>query len=513
MIFKSVEVNFMLSPRLRLVRNCALSMLLLCSVGWTEGLAQSGKEFSGLKSMHANGALTTGFAVNLRTGEVLGEWNPDTRVTPASVSKVVLAAAALERFGSEYSIETRFYSTGPVKNGVLKGDLVFEGAGDPSLTNEKLWFLTTDVARAGIRKVEGQLVVNTSRFGYIEPDLDRKLAARRSRHAYDSPLSAAAVNFSVMGVVVSPGDSPGARAHLALEPYDLDTTRVQGSVKTQGGDLSRVAVTRTRAGLQDVFTASGHVGQLSWPTRVYRSVSDADQYAGAVLKAFLEKEGIQIPRGVRIERQPRKDMGRPLASVEGFPMAWQLLGLFKVSNNFIADMMTILLDLDDKKQFGATLEGGANQLESYMSMVLQKAPKPYQSSSDGIVMQSGSGLTHDNKLSARDVVAVLQRMYVNSREFPSFLNALPVPGAEGTVKKRFQSEQTKHLRDRLRAKTGTLSEPHDAIGLAGYSRLKDGDWVAFCAMVNGSIRRPNVGIEFARETIDDDLGRLLPPEM
>jgi D-alanyl-D-alanine carboxypeptidase/D-alanyl-D-alanine-endopeptidase (penicillin-binding protein 4) len=190
-----------------------------------------------------------------------------------------------------------------------------------------------------------------------------------------------------------------------------------------------------------------------------------------------------------------------------------LLGLFKVSNNFIADMMTILLDLDDKKQFGATLEGGANQLESYMSMVLQKAAKPYQSSSDGIVMQSGSGLTHENKLSARDVVAVLQRMYVNSREFPSFLNALPVPGAEGTVKKRFQSEQTKHLRDRLRAKTGTLSEPHDAIGLAGYSRLKDGDWVAFCAMVNGSTKRPNVGIEFARETIDDDLGRLLPPEM
>ena len=102
---------------------------------------------------------------------------------------------------------------------------------------------------------------------------------------------------------------------------------------------------------------------------------------------------------------------------------------------------------------------------------------------------------------------------MDSREFPAFLNALPMPGAEGTVKKRFQSEQTKHLRDRLRAKTGTLSEPHDAIGLAGYSRLKDGDWVAFCAMVNGSAKRPNVGIEYARETIDEDLGRLLPPEL
>lgn len=503
----------MQTPRQTLVRNCALSILMLSLAGERGAQAQSKQAFGGLQTLAASGALATAFAVNLRTGEVLGEMSPDTRVTPASVSKVILAAAALERFGSEHSIQTKFYATGPVKNGVLKGDLVFEGAGDPSLTNEKLWFLTTDVARAGIRKVEGQLVVNTSRFGYIEPDIDRRLASKRSRHAYDSPLSAAAVNFSVMGVVVSPGEGPGERAHVALEPYDLDTTKIQGAVRTQPGEFSRVAVTRTRSGLQDIFTASGHVGQKASPTRVYRSVSDADQYAGAVLKAFLEKEGIQLTRGVRIERTPRSELGRPLASVEGFPLAWQLLGLFKVSNNFIGDMLTIQLDLDDKKQFGATLAGGALQLENYMSFALQNAPAPYRSKPDGIVMQSGSGLTHENKLSARDVVAVLQRMYMDSREFPAFLNALPMPGAEGTVKKRFQSEQTKHLRDRLRAKTGTLSEPHDAIGLAGYSRLKDGDWVAFCAMVNGSAKRPNVGIEYARETIDEDLGRLLPPEL
>jgi D-alanyl-D-alanine carboxypeptidase/D-alanyl-D-alanine-endopeptidase (penicillin-binding protein 4) len=293
----------------------------------------------------------------------------------------------------------------------------------------------------------------------------------------------------------------------------LDTTRIQGSVKTQNGELSRVAVTRTRAGAHDVFTASGHVGQLAFPTRVYRSVSDPDEYAGAVLKAFLEKEGIQIGRGVRIERSVRSETGRPLASVEGFPMGWQLLGLFKVSNNFIGDMLTIQLDLNGNKNSGATLEGGAAQLEAYMFDTISKAPSSLKSNVTGLALQSGSGLTHENRLSARDVVAVLQRMYSNTREFPAFLNALPMPGAEGTVKKRFQTEQTVHLRERLRAKTGTLSEPHDAVGLAGYSRLKDGDWVAFCAIVNGTGKRPNVGIELARETIDEDLGQLLPPEM
>jgi D-alanyl-D-alanine carboxypeptidase/D-alanyl-D-alanine-endopeptidase (penicillin-binding protein 4) len=227
----------------------------------------------------------------------------------------------------------------------------------------------------------------------------------------------------------------------------------------------------------------------------------------------MEREGIRFGRGVRIERTVRKDMGRPIASVEGFPLGWQLLGLFKVSNNFIGDMLTIQLDLNEQKTSGATLEGGAAQLEGYVRNVLAKTQSPYKSNPAGIALDSGSGLTHDNRLSARDVVAVLHQMYTNAREFPPFLNALPVPGAEGTVKKRFQTEQTRHLRERLRAKTGTLSEPHDAVGLAGYSRLKDGDWVAFCALVNGTPRRPSVGIELARETIDEDLGLLLPPEM
>ena len=116
-------------------------------------------------------------------------------------------------------------------------------------------------------------------------------------------------------------------------------------------------------------------------------------------------------------------------------------------------------------------------------------------------------------MSARDVVAVLQRMYSNTREFPAFLSALPVPGAEGTVKNRFASRNTSHLRDRLRAKTGTLSEPRDAVGLAGYSRLASGDWIAFCTIVNGSDKNPSVGIESARRTIDEDLGELLPAEL
>lgn len=499
--------------RATIIRKFALSMLSLATLTHASARGADPESFDGLRKLDANGARVTAFALNLRTGEVLGEWNPDQRLTPASVSKIVIAAAALEKFGSEHTFKSSLFTTGVVRNGVLKGDLVFAGAGDPYLTNEKLWFLATDVARAGIRRIDGHLVVNSGLFDVQDAGIDRKLATKKSRNAYDSPLSAAALNFSVMGFVVSPGQGVGDKAHLALEPYSLETSQIVGQVKTTAGRSSRVSVTRVKRGQTDVFAASGSIGQLSDPVRVYRSVSDPDSYAASVLKAFLEKDGVVVRRGSRVEKEFKASHGRAVATVEGFPLSWQLLGLFKVSNNFIGDMLTLQLDSDLQPRRSATLRGGAERLETYMKEVVVGAAKPLSSDTKGLVLKSGSGLTHENRLSARDVVALLQRMYANTREFPAFLSALPVPGAEGTVRNRFQSRNTRHLQDRLRAKTGTLSEPRDAIGLAGYSRLKNGDWVAFCTIVNGTEKNPSVGIETARRTIDEDLAELLPPEL
>ncbi|MEY2986622.1 MAG: hypothetical protein RJB13_143 [Pseudomonadota bacterium] len=499
--------------RTTIIRKLALSTLSLALAGVANAQSQKAGSFQRLQEMVENRARVSAFAVNLRTHEILGQLNPDERLTPASVSKIVIAAAALEKFGADHSFVTGLFATGPVQDGVLKGDLVFVGAGDPYLTNEKLWFLATDVARAGIRRVTGNLVVNSGLFQIKDAGIDRKLAQKSSRHAYDSPLSAAAVNFSVMGFVVSPGQKKGDKAYLALEPHSLATSRIEGRVMTNSGSGSRVSVSRSRRGTKDVFTASGTIGHLASPVRVYRSVSDPDEYAGSVLRAFLEKDGVQLNGEVKVATELRQDYGRHVATVEGFPIGWQLLGLFKVSNNFIGDMLTLQLDTVPGQTRAATLSGGAAKLESYAKEVVASAPKLYSSDVQGLALSSGSGLTHQNRMSARDVVAVLQRMYSNTREFPAFLSALPVPGAEGTVRSRFASRNTSHLRDRLRAKTGTLSEPRDAVGLAGYSRLANGDWIAFCTIVNGSDKNPSVGIETARRTIDEDLGDLLPPEM
>jgi D-alanyl-D-alanine carboxypeptidase/D-alanyl-D-alanine-endopeptidase (penicillin-binding protein 4) len=487
--------------------------LKMCALGALLGFASSAfsAELPELKDLQNDGALVSALVVDLESGKVIASHNAEKRLTPASLTKVVLGAAALEKWGSDYTFKTRIFSNGTRSKAVIKGDLIVVGSGDPYLTNEKLWFLATDVARAGVREVSGNLVLNVSAFGDVVLDGNRRAGKRLSSHAYDSPLSAAAVNFSVLAAVASPSAEVGGDAYLALEPYDLSTAKIVGQASTVSQQkAAKISATRVRAKGLDEIRVSGSVSANDFPQRVYRSVSDADEYAGSVFLAFLREAGVRINGKVVVSREAPSQRWVPVAEVEGFPLDWQLRGLFKVSNNFIGDMLTIGLARETENSRGATLEAGAAQLELYMKDVLKSSSWKPASELEPLRLESGSGLTPENRMSAKDIVSVLDRMYRNSREFPSFYAALPIPGSEGTVRRRFSEANEKHLRNAVRAKTGTLSEPFDAVGLAGYVRSPKGSWIAFSAIVNGSQKKPSVGVSRIRDAIDSDLATVLP---
>lgn len=493
-------------------RPCRRAASLVSSASLCLPALAAPAELKALKQLEAQGARLSVYVRDLRTGEVLVDHKSKERLTPASVTKLVIAAAALERWGSDHVFETRLFRSGKKTGGVVKGNLVLDGAGDPYLTNEKLWFLATDVARVGVRRVEGDLVINTSLFDTETRDANRASGTRASSHAYDSPLSAAAVNFSVLAAVVGAGDAVGASADVGLEPYPMESVKLASKVSTSAaGSVPKLGAVRTREKAGDFLNVTGSIALGAWPGRVYRSVSDPVRYAGDALKAFLKAAGVEVKGRVREERASPSPSLVPLAAVEGYPLDWQLRGLAKVSNNFIADMLTLQLGVLPARARGASLEQGAQELEKYLKQVIAEANEE-RGDPAGLVLASGSGLTPENRVSARDVTALLVRMYGNAREFPAFLASLPIPGAEGTAKRRFDAQGERHLRDSLRAKTGTLTEPFDAVSLAGYNRGKAGSWYAFTVIVNGSPNKASLGVERIRDAIDTDLARIFPPE-
>jgi serine-type D-Ala-D-Ala carboxypeptidase/endopeptidase (penicillin-binding protein 4) len=119
---------------------------------------------------------------------------------------------------------------------------------------------------------------------------------------------------------------------------------------------------------------------------------------------------------------------------------------------------------------------------------------------------SGSGLTPENKLSADDLVAVLEHQYLSPHTFPVFYGGLVVPGDSPARSLRSRDSR---WQSRVAVKTGTLTEPHSAFGLAGYIRKRDGGWMAFAAIVNGTEKRRNIPMREALQAIQTDVNRLM----
>lgn len=468
-----------------------------------------------LKKLEKEGNQVSAMVVRLSDAKVITELNPDKRLSPASVSKLVLASHVLDTWGPNKTFTTKVYMRGTLNKETLNGDIIFYGIGDPSLTNEKLWFLSTDVARYGIKKVTGKIIVNNSFYGKVTEDENRNAGKINSHNAYDAPLSSSAVNFSVLAIVVNPAQKEGLPAKISLEPYSLSSVKIISSVTTSKTSSSpQISVSRSSHNGKDSFTVSGHIALGSTTERFYRSVSNPDTYAAETFNAFLQSAGIETSGFIEVESTPLGKKDSLIAQVEGFPVDWQLRGLFQVSNNFIADMLTLnLLNESYSKNKGDLKEGG-KLLQKYLeNLVKNSSWNTEKIKNSPIILESGSGLTPNNRLSARDIISVLDQMYFNGRGFPAYLAALPIVGDEGTLKKRFSSFSEKHLQGRLRAKTGTLTEPVHVSALGGYSRLRNGDWVSFAIIVNGIKSKPQIDLKNIRDAIDSDLAKVLPSEL
>ena len=100
----------------------------------------------------------------LDTDKPLISHNADAALNPASVMKLVTSFAALNQLGPNYVWKTDVWAEGPIRDGVLEGDLVIKGYGDPTLTLERMWLLQRELRARGVRHIRGNLVLDLSDF-------------------------------------------------------------------------------------------------------------------------------------------------------------------------------------------------------------------------------------------------------------------------------------------------------------------------------------------------------------
>ncbi|MEP7206022.1 MAG: D-alanyl-D-alanine carboxypeptidase/D-alanyl-D-alanine-endopeptidase [Casimicrobiaceae bacterium] len=387
-------------------------------------------------------------------------------MNPASVMKLVTTYAALEMLGPNYRWRTEAYALGPVANGVLAGDLVLKGHGDPKITIEQWQALVAALRAAGIARITGDLVLDRTWFEL--PPHDRGLFDAAPLRPYNVGPDALLVNFNTVRMIFTP-DALAGTTRLTLEP-PLPAVRVinapllgNGPCNDWRADLLPVIINRgvdAELAFAGAFPAS--CGERSW----YLALLDAPNYAHAMFAAYFRAAGGQFEGGWRAGQAPAD--ARPVALLESPPLYDIVRDVNKLSNNVMARQIFLTLGVEDSGP-PATVARSTAAIRRFLAA--HKLAMP------ALLVENGSGLSRTEKVSAGGLARLLLAAE-HSAVREEFSTSLAVAATDGTVERRFQNGR---VAGQALLKTGSLEGVR---ALAGYVLDAGGRRFLVVALVN-----------------------------
>jgi D-alanyl-D-alanine carboxypeptidase/D-alanyl-D-alanine-endopeptidase (penicillin-binding protein 4) len=431
---------------------------------------------------------------DLATDSTIVAVNADKPFVPASVIKLVTAAAAFELLGAQYTSNTDVFLDGKFNrdSGVLDGNLYVYGRGDPGFDAERMWLFVQHLRHQGIRKITRDLVLDDSYFDTLVTGPG--FVADHSSRAYEAPTAALSASFNSVAVHVAPAGSVGAPVQVQTFPAISGVT-VQSSAKTTNpGSPSTVQVETRKINGKTAVVVSGGMDINEKPRYIYRRVFQTWENFGWVLQGLFAESGIEFAGAVRHGKLPASlRAAGPLYSFESRPLSEYVSHMFKYSSNFAAEMVfkSIAAQTDS---LPATWEKGAAAVTSWWAA--QGLPgKP--------VIVNGSGMGNVNRFTSQQITALLRHVWKKRTYTPEFVSALSIAGEDGTVERRFRNSPFKGV---IRAKTGTLND-YGVSNLAGYAFLPDRT-VAFSIMVNSPGRGQYASWQLQERILEAVLSRL-----
>lgn len=427
------------------------------------------QELKKLASQHGIRLNDVGARITLGEAEdlaVIMDKSSLVPMIPASITKIATASAVLAHFPPGYRFQTQLFSVGKVTDGVLKGSLYLKGGGDPSFVSENMWFLVNAFLRNEIKKVEGDIIVDDSLFDKMRYDSSRQ--DKRVDRAYDAPVGAMSFNWNSVNIFVRPGEKGGA-GKVFIDPEN-NYIRLVNKSKTVEGSANKLLADRVEDEKfeGDVIHVGGSIGRNISEVVVFKNVTQPDLWAGYNLKSFLAQRGVQVTGSIKTAITPNQ--AKLVASSDSKAIEQILADMDKFSNNYVAEMLT--------KNLGALNHTPAS-LADGMKVIIEHLHS-LQIDETQFNLQSPSGLTHENKVSAMAFWKILQHLRNDFQVQPEFLTTLPIAGVDGTLKKRMKNTAGERW---IRAKTGYVN---NVVSLAGYAGRKDGKVITFVLMYNGS---------------------------
>lgn len=455
----------------------------LFSISSSYGSNLDGQLKATIKKHHFN-PLSLGLYIE-DDGKVIFNLNASKLMIPASLTKIVTASAVLHNFPLNKKFETKLVSKESVKDGILSGDLCLKGGGDPSFVSEKMWYLVNEVKRTELVNIEGDLIVDATRFDDELFDSGRESV--RVDRAFDAPISAASFNWNSTNIFIRPGSTVGAPAKVWLDPQS-DYLELENKTKTIAKqNVKSLEATRVKVGDHDKIIVTGSISSNEDEAVIYKSISKPNLWIGYHLKEFLSQRGIKLKGKVKVGSCPTSNI--TLAVSPSKNLNEIISDMLKFSNNFVAEMLAKNLAAENSAA-PAKMKDGIEEIKKHLEVIGLKR--------GDYVLENVSGLTRDNRFTAKQLALVLNTAKNDFLIFPEFSSGLPIAGVDGTLKNRMKNKNDSNY---VRAKTGYLD---GVVGLAGFIGRKNNSPLIFVFMFNGDYQQ---GIA-ARPLFDDLIKQL-----
>lgn len=404
----------------------------------------------------------------------------DASVNPASVMKLITTYAALDQLGADFTWKNRIYIDGTLDNGILQGNLILRGSGDPKLVLERIDELFKQVQAKGVREVRGDIILDRRVFDV--PDKNPADFDDEPLRPYNAVPDGLLLNFKSLIFTFSP-DATGKRALLRSEPpisrvdIPLEITPSYGPC----GDW--------RSSLQADFSDPDRIkfagryplacGERVWPVAYIAP----RQYASRVIEAMWRNTGGLLTGRVREEALPLA--ARLLHTSESLPLADIIADVNKFSNNVMAQQVFLTLSnqLPSIERTGSFAASQRN-LSAWWKSRLPQAATP--------VLENGSGLSRMERASAASLNSLLQ-LAAASPHAQVFANSMGIAGIDGTVARMRERNAASAAIGQAQLKTGSLK---DVAAIAGYANAQNGQRYSLVGIIN----HPNAGA--ARPALD-----------
>ncbi|HKM82442.1 MAG TPA: D-alanyl-D-alanine carboxypeptidase/D-alanyl-D-alanine-endopeptidase [Candidatus Acidoferrum sp.] len=419
--------------------------------------------------------------VDAATGETLYEKNADRYFTPASNMKLLTTALALDKLGPDYRFRTTVETHGAIAQGVLSGDLILVGRGDPNLSNRKFPFdvkeefdgppekvlieLADQVVAHGVKEISGDIVGDDSYFprdryphGWEIDDMVWE---------YGAAISAIVLDDNTVTLTLTPGDKAGDHTVGVVEPATPDFAVRNGVTTSDKAEKADLTLVREPGSTMVVL--SGTLPAKSDPRKLLLAIQEPAQHAASTLARLLAERGVKFRGTVRANHEPDPAEATPtvLAEHVSLPLGDTLKLVNKISQNLHTEVL---------------LRAAARQQGRWAKPDdLLKFPEEFYAkvgiASGDVVQEDGSGMSRHDLVTPRAMAALL--LYVQKQAwFPVYFNSLPVAGIDGTLNDRMKKAG---MVGRIHAKTGSIEHVQT---LSGYADTPGGKRLIFSFLSN-----------------------------